>query len=265
MINVKDNDLNILKQEVCGVGIHAVSMEVAIKTITDWISKKEQKLVVTPNLDHLALLSQDPLFKAAYALADLVLSDGWPVLWLAKWSGKNISQLVCGSDITPLLLDSCIQDDKKIFILGSRAGASQRVKEKYLNKFTKAQIEYNVPPLGFEKDEVLCQMIVDQINHFEPDLLFICLGAPKQEKWFLNYHQQLYPCVSLCIGASIDFIAGMQSRAPRWIRIVNMEWAYRFIQEPFRLFQRYFVRDIPYLIKMFFKLKKQKRNDEHSK
>ena len=108
------------------------------------------------------------------------------------------------------------------------------------------------PPFGFENDEQELQKINTMISDVHPDLVIACFGCPKQEKWIYENYHKYDGTVSICAGATVDFLAGTVNRAPNWMRENGLEWAYRFVQEPKRLFKRYFVDDTR-IIKLIWK------------
>lgn len=198
-------------------------------------------MVVTPNVDHIVMLNANANFRTAYSASSLVLVDGNPVMWASKLLGKPVPETVPGSDLFVLLL----QESKRgagfsIFLLGAPPGVAKKagmmIQEGYPNVRV---VGTNCPPLGFEKDQDELKKIVQQINEAQPDLLLVGLGAPKQELWAHAYKQQLKVKVILCAGATIEFVAKEKQRAPKWVQRLSMEWFYRMMLEPKRLFYRY--------------------------
>jgi N-acetylglucosaminyldiphosphoundecaprenol N-acetyl-beta-D-mannosaminyltransferase len=124
--------------------------------------------------------------------------------------------------------------------LGGAAGVGQRAAERIEATWPGIEVVgVASPPIGFERDPQQNAELVADINTREPDLLLVGLGAPKQELWIHQHHRELTPCMALCIGATIDFLAGERSRAPRWMRRVGLEWLFRILLEPRRLGGRY--------------------------
>ena len=133
----------------------------------------------------------------------------------------------------------------KIFIIGGKDGIAAQAKEKLESKHPKIQIVGTyAPPFGFEKDEKELNHINQMISDVKPDLLIACFGCPKQEKWIYENIGKYDAKVSVCAGATVDFLAGNVKRAPRWMSEHGLEWFYRFLQEPKRMFKRYFINDI---------------------
>lgn len=228
-----------------GINFDTLSIEESVSLIFEWIEKGEDsgRYVVTPNVDHVLLLDSNDKFKLSYDKASLRLVDGWPVAKFLSFSfGKDV-KTVPGSDLVPALLDKCSKErpSTKVFLLGGLDGvgdaASHNIKNSFPGSFL---IETYSPPFGFEYDNLECSKILRMVNDFQPDILVIGLGAPKQEIWIHAHHNEIKCGVAICAGATIDFIAGSKSRAPVAFRKMKIEWLYRMLQEPRRLFPRYF-------------------------
>jgi N-acetylglucosaminyldiphosphoundecaprenol N-acetyl-beta-D-mannosaminyltransferase len=191
------------------------------------------RYVVTPNVDHIVMLQQNGDLRSAYCEAGMVLADGAPVLWAAKFLGKPLPERVAGSDLVPALFAAVSPAQPlKVFLLGA--------KETIERRWPGVQVcGLYSPPLGFERDHSENANILARIAHARPDLLVVGLGAPKQELWVHRHRSQIEAPAVLCVGATIDFLAGEKSRAPVWMRLVGLEWLHRVASEPKRLARRY--------------------------
>ena len=130
---------------------------------------------------------------------------------------------------------------------------AKKAAENLSNKYNGLKISGTYSPsYGFENDEKEISKIITMINKAKPDILAVGLGAPKQEKFIYKYKDKLNVPISLAIGASIDFEAGNVKRAPRWMQKSGLEWFYRFLKEPKRMFKRYFIDDLK-IVKIYFK------------
>jgi len=233
------------KLPLFGIDIDALNKQSAVQLISDWLILEEYKCryVVTPNVDHIVILDTSEPFRAAYADAALVLADGNPIVIASKLFGAPLPETVPGSDLVPLLFTHiCNHWDSsvKVFLLGAGPGVAETAASKIHNTWPKVSIVGTYcPPLGFEHDEAECASICKQIADLKPDLLVIGLGAPKQELWVHRFSAQLPVKVALCVGATIDFLAGEKKRAPVWIRKLGLEWLHRMLTEPKRLIKRY--------------------------
>ena len=233
------------------IEIDNVTIKEAIEATEILINKGENSFIVTPNVDHIVKVQEDIEFKEIYDKADLVLADGMPLIWVSKLLRKSLKEKVSGSDLFPLLCKMCEGKGYSVFLLGS---ASQEIIETTAqnlnNLFPKLKIVGKLSPsFGFEKKENETKDIIEKIKSVKPDILFVGVGAPKQEKWIYKYKNDYMVPVSIGIGASFDFIAGTVKRAPKWMQNLGLEWFYRFLQEPKRMFRRYFIDD-----SKFFKL-----------
>lgn len=218
-------------------------MQQSIARLDDWLRAPAAhcRYVVTPNVDHLVMLKYDRAFQRAYRQAALVVPDGWPVTWAARLLGKPLAGLVPGSDLTPALM-GCWRGPQplRVFLLGAMPGVGARAAENIHRRWSKVRVVgVDSPPLGFEYDEKQCQRLIRKVADAAPDLLVMGVGAPKQELWVCRHRRQLRAKVALCVGATIDFLAGEKPRAPQWMRNAGLEWLHRIAQEPRRLLRRY--------------------------
>ena len=143
-----------------------------------------------------------------------------------------------------------------IFILGGKEGVAEKAGLNLLDQYKNIRIvgTYS-PPIGFEKNVEELNRINDLITSKKPDILLACLGCPKQEKWIYENYKKYDATVSICAGATVDFLGNVQ-RAPRWMSNIGLEWLFRFFQEPRRMFKRYFVNDMK-IFKLVFKYRRK--------
>ena len=252
------------------IHIDPVTMKEAVARVAEWVDSglRECHYVVTPNVDHVVQLYLHAKLRPIYNNASMILPDGWPLVTMSRFYGKRLPERVPGSDLLPAIFDDYQKKGKqiKVFLLGGKTGVPERASENMQRTWPVIQVVgTNSPPFGFEKDAAACAKIVHQVNQSNADLLVLGLGTPKQEFWLNQYSSQLNVPVALAIGATIDFIAGEQTRAPMWVRKLKMEWLQRLATNPRRLAKRYAVDAIcfPYicLLELF---KKQNEIEEKS-
>lgn len=238
---------------VLNVYVDNLRKEEALKTICDMVKKKEPAYVVTPNLDHLVLVEKDEEFAKVYQNADLILTDGKPLMWIAKWKGTPIQEKISGSDLFPLLAEQAAEKGYSMFLLGAAEGVAQKAADRLVERCPDLNIAgvYS-PMIGFEQRKEEIEHIVQKVRNAHPDILVVALGSPKQEKFIYHYYKQLGVPVSLGLGASVDFVAGTVKRAPRWMSEHGLEWLYRTVQEPGRLAKRY-LKDAICMIPLLWK------------
>ncbi len=229
------------------------TMEEAIDAIDRLICQDKNGYVVTPNIDHIVKLESDQLLQKVYADADIILTDGKPMIWMSRLYGTPIKEKVSGSDLFPNLCRLAAGKGYRVFLLGAAEGVAAKAALNLQNKFPGLIIAGTYsPPFGFEKDEKELQNILRIVTEAKPHILIVGLGCPKQEKFIYNYRNKLNVPVSLGLGASIDFEAGILKRAPKWMADHGFEWLYRIVQDPGRMAKRYFVDDMK-IIRLFFK------------
>lgn len=206
-------------------------------------------VVFTPNVDHLVKLQRDREFYEAYQSADYRVCDSQILLYASKFLGTPLKEKISGSDLFPFFYRYYQADkDIKIFLLGAAEGVAKRAQERINAEVGRDMIVDSCSPsFGFEKDEQECQAIIERINQSGATVLAIGVGAPKQEMWISKYRNRLKNIkVFLAIGATIDFEAGNVQRSPKWMSQAGLEWLYRLLQEPERLWKRYLVDDLPF-------------------
>ncbi len=235
------------------IEIDNLSMDESIEYIDKLIKRKKNSYVVTPNVDHIVKLENDMEFLEVYNNADLVLTDGMPLVWISKFLKTPIKEKVSGSDLFPKVCELADEKGYSIFLLGAAEGVAIKAAENLKNKYKNLNIVGTFSPsYGFEKSKSEIEEIIKKVNEAKPDILAVGLGAPKQEKFIYKYKNKLNVPISLAIGASIDFEAGNIERAPKWMQKSGLEWFYRFLKEPKRMFNRYFIDDLK-IIKVLIK------------
>ena len=231
-----------------------VTMTEAVEKILHLVQKADSpQHVCTGNLDHLALLREDAEFRMIYSSAALVLADGMPIVWLSRLrpDTANLAERVAGSDLLMELCRASAWTGLRLFFLGGYPGAAEAAKLTLEARFPGVQIcgTYCPPKEAFETPEEQ-EKIAQLLREANPDVLLVGLGAPKQEKWIARHKMQLSVPVSIGVGGSFEMAAGMVTRAPRLVQRTGMEWAWRLLQDPRRLYARYFGRDLPLLIQL---------------
>jgi N-acetylglucosaminyldiphosphoundecaprenol N-acetyl-beta-D-mannosaminyltransferase len=217
-------------------------------------SLKYGGVVFTPNVDHLMKLQKDREFYRVYQNADYRVCDSQLIMYASRFLGKPIQQKVSGSDLFPAFYQRYSQDENvKIFLLGGLAGVAAKASRRINAKVGRNMVvgTYS-PPLGFESDPVECLKIIEIINHSGANVLAVGVGAPKQEKWIDRYRLSLTEIKTFfAIGATIDFEAGNLRRAPAWMSSAGLEWLYRLLSEPGRLWKRYLIEDLGFFVLIF--------------
>lgn len=220
------------------------------------IIKKEKTFCVTVNLDILRLAFKHPEYYQILKKSDFLIADGMPIVWLSKLIKQPIPERSAGSDI---VYDFCkLSNEKqyKIFMLGAGINVANIAKEKLKQSMPNIQIVGVYSPTQEEiMDDDANRKIVEEINNSKADILFVALGAPKQETWVSKHYNLLSPYVIIPCGGSIDFLAGTQKKAGKIWGQLGLEWVYRFINNPKKFFKRYFLQDMPFLFGLILRIK----------
>lgn len=243
------------KQPLLNTYVNNVNMDEAIQAIEDMIASEKKSYIVAINVDVVMKIENDSYLKEITDHADTVLVDGQPLVWISKWHKHPVKAKISGSDLVPLLCEKAAKKGYSMFIIGGKDGIAEKAKCNLENDYPGIKIVGTyAPPFGFEKDEKELTKINEMISNAHPDLLIACFGCPKQEKWIYENYQKYDAKISVCAGATVDFLAGNVNRAPKWMSEHGLEWFYRFTQEPKRMFKRYFVDDVK-IIKLIRKYK----------
>lgn len=242
------------KVYVADVAFHNVTMEEAVARIIQMAQKTEKpRQVCTGNLDHLVTLKQDAEFQAVYRNSDLTLADGKPVVLLSRLAATAarpaLKERVTGSDLFWELARASEVTGVRLFFLGGAPCAANLAKDAVLRRYPGAQIcgTYCPPFETFATAEEQ-NHIREKVHAAHPDILLVGFGAPKQEKWIAANKDMLGVPVAIGVGGSFEMAGGVVKRAPAWMQEWGLEWTYRFLQEPTRLWHRYFVRDLPFFV-----------------
>ena len=211
---------------------------------SELLSKLKSGIVFTPNVDHLMKLQDDREFFKTYNCASYKLCDSKILFFVSKLLGTPIKEKISGSDLFPAFCQyHKNNEDIKIFLLGAREGVALEAQNRINNKIGREiVVGAHSPSFGFENDEEECLKMIELVNKSGATVLAVGVGAPKQEKFICKYKDKFTNIkIFLAIGATIDFEAGNIKRAPKWTSEVGLEWLYRLLSEPKRLWKRYLV------------------------
>lgn len=231
--------------------IKILNVEIDNFSKSEFLATFRAGVVFTPNVDHLTKLQKDPEFVQAYSICDYKLCDSQILVYASRFLGTPFKEKISGSDLFPSFYNyHKNNEDVKIFLLGAKEGVASKAQNKINQKIGRNIIVASYSPsFGFEKDEEECENIVNMINNSGATVLAVGVGAPKQEKWICKYKDRLSSIkVFMAIGATIDFEAGNLKRAPKWMSQVGLEWLFRMLCEPRRLWKRYLVDDLVFFI-----------------
>ena len=245
------------KQPLLNTYVNNVDMDETLEEVCRLVDSRKRSYIVAVNVDVIMKIENDSYLKEISDQADLTLVDGKPLVWIAKWSHRPVKAKISGSDLVPEICRVSAQKGYSIFIIGGAEGVAETAGHNLQKRYPGIIISGTYsPPFGFEKDEEELERINRMISGVSPDIVIACFGCPKQEKWIYENYGRYDAVLSVCAGATVDFLAGNVKRAPKWMSDHGLEWFYRFLMEPRRLFRRYFVDDMK-IFGLFFKYRQR--------
>ncbi len=218
-----------MKIDVMGVSFDNVTMDEALEKAKNILAGERAQYVVTPNAEIVYEAMKSEEFRALLNDAALVLPDGAGVVLGSKILKTPLKEKVAGVDFADRLLGLLAETGGSVYLLGSKPGIAEKASEKMLAKHPGLTVAGMAD--GYFKDEA---PVIEKINAAKPDVLFVCLGAPKQEKFMQAHREELQVKLMAGLGGSLDSFAGTVKRAPKWMIDLSLEWLYRLIKEPKR-------------------------------
>lgn len=203
--------------------------------------------VITPNVDQTLCLSEDASLRAAYDSADLLIADGTPIVFLARLFGAKRLHRLTGADLLPAAAARAAQVGWRIALTGGRSEVTDRGAANLSATYGADVVSIHFPIIR-SVDDPASRDVVEALRAASPDLVFVCLGSPKQDVWIDRWSDELPPAIYIGAGAAVDFAAGVKTRAPRLLQRLGAEWVFRLAQEPRRLAGRYMLRGPRFLV-----------------
>jgi len=216
---------------VLGVRVDRVTTEQALHMMERFIAERRPHQVVTLNPEFVIKAQHNAEFRVTLEEADLALPDGAGLLWAARLLGRPLLERVTGSDIVPLIAEMSARQGYRLYLLGAAPGVAEKAAETLKRNYPGLQIvgAYAGSPDPAEEDGIIARIVAAS-----PDFLFVAYGAPRQDLWIHRNLRRLGVPVCMGIGGTLDFIAGVAVRAPRWMRKVGLEWLHRLLRQPWR-------------------------------
>ena len=254
-----ENALQSDKYAFLNTYIQNYSIDETAQKIIQLAEEKKGGYVTPVNVDVINKTEKNEQLKTALDNASICVLDGMPLVWISKLYKRPVKEKVSGSDLVPYLLLKMATKKMSVFILGSTDDVAETAMTNIQKTYKGIVSAGTYSPWNFEKNEEELKKIDEIISEANPDIVLACFGCPKQEIWAYHHHSIEQPHVTICAGATVDFIAGNVKRCPRWMSEHGLEWFYRFLKEPKRLFKRYFIEG-PKILLLAFKYRRQKNN-----
>jgi N-acetylglucosaminyldiphosphoundecaprenol N-acetyl-beta-D-mannosaminyltransferase len=227
---------------VLGVRVNALQIPDVAVQMEEWIRHRGGcHSIAATSMHGIVEAQRDPAFKGMLNSADLVVPDGMPLVWVGRRKGHHLPRRVYGPD---LMLDFCEKTARhgyRHFFYGGRPGVPERLAESVKRRFPTMEVCGTFSPPFRALDPEEDKEIVTMISRAAPDVLWVGLGTPKQERWMHEHRDKLHVPVLVSVGAAFDFLSRRRNQAPRWMREHGLEWLFRLFQEPRRLWRRYLI------------------------
>ncbi len=222
------------KIDILGVLVDHVNMEEALSRLTDWLKEDSAHSVFTPNSEIIMVAHKDAEFCNTLNSGDLIVADGIGVVYASKILKAPLPERVAGFDLASGLIESVKNGSHSLYFFGGKPGVAELAIKNLTEKYPALSV------CGFSDgyfDENKEKEIINDIKTKKPDILFVCLGAPKQEKWIAEHKDELGAKILLGVGGSLDVWAGTVERAPEKYQKAGLEWFYRLMKQPSRFFR----------------------------
>lgn len=228
-----------------GCQVDNLSMEETLGRIEQFIQSGQPHQHVVVNVDKLVKASRDPGLRQIINDCALINADGMPVVWASRLLGKPLKERVAGVDLFEALMRRAGEKGWRVFLLGAREEVVSKVAETYQRKYPRLVLAgYRN---GYWKGEAEELDVARQIRDSRADLLFVAISSPKKEQFLGRYQAEMGIPFAMGVGGTFDVAIGRVKRAPRWMQKSGLEWFYRFLQEPRRMFRRYFIDDMAFI------------------
>jgi N-acetylglucosaminyldiphosphoundecaprenol N-acetyl-beta-D-mannosaminyltransferase len=234
------NEAGMRRLRIGDVWVDVVDSRGALEAIERLVDAGQGGSVFTPNVDHVVKASRNPAFRAAYGRVSLSLADGMPLIWASHLLGSPLPERVAGSDMLVPVLQLAARRKYRVYLLGGAPGVAEQTARLLSETLSIVVVGWDDARIAMDGSDPSDASIA-RARAARPDLILVALGPPKQELWIDRAHGHVGSAVSLGVGASLDFLVGKYKRAPRWMARTGLEWLYRLLQEPRRLWRRYLV------------------------
>jgi N-acetylglucosaminyldiphosphoundecaprenol N-acetyl-beta-D-mannosaminyltransferase len=227
-----------------GCAVDNLDMEESLAVVEGFIRSGRPHQHVVVNVDKIVKASRDPGLRRIINDCDLINADGMPVVWASRLLGKPLKERVTGVDLFEALMARAAQKGWRVFLLGAREEVVSGVARLYPARYPGLTIAgYRNGYWSKPKEEE----VVAQISAARPDILFVAISSPTKEAFLARYQAAMKVPFAMGVGGTFDVAVGHVKRAPVWMQKAGLEWFYRFLQEPRRMFRRYFIEDMAFV------------------
>ena len=233
-----------MRIQMMGCAVDNLDMEESLAVVEGFIRSGRPHQHVVVNVDKIVKASRDPGLRRIINDCDLINADGMPVVWASRLLGKPLKERVTGVDLFEALMARAAQKGWRVFLLGAREEVVSGVARLYPARYPGLTIAgYRNGYWRPDEEEA----VVAQIGAARPDILFVAISSPTKEAFLARYQAAMKVPFAMGVGGTFDVAVGHVKRAPVWMQKAGLEWFYRFLQEPRRMFRRYFIEDMAFV------------------
>jgi N-acetylglucosaminyldiphosphoundecaprenol N-acetyl-beta-D-mannosaminyltransferase len=237
------------RARLAGLEFDRLSEAEVVRYITEASRLGRGGWVATPNIDICWRASRDPAARALVASATLIVPDGMPLVWASRVRGDRLAERVSGSALIFSLSSAAAHCGQSVYLLGGAPGVPSLAGRELARRYPGLKVAgTDAPPPGFDEAADAVAAVRERLLLAAPDIVYVGLGFPRQEQLIMLLAPALPGTWFVACGAAIPFAAGTLPRAPGWMQRSGLEWVFRLLTEPRRLFRRYLIRDLPYAI-----------------
>lgn len=205
-------------------------------------------LLMSVNAQSVLIASESPRYAEILNTSALSIADGMSVVLVSRLLGIPLQDRVAGVDLVEQVCKRCADHRLSVYFLGGRPGSGYLAAEVLRRRYPGLMVAgFDCPPYGFENSPFENARILQRIRNAAPDILFVALGIPKQEYWVADNASSLGVAIAMPVGGAFELIAALVPRAPRWLQSIGMEWLFRLVMEPRRLWRRYLIGNVHFV------------------
>lgn len=232
----------IPKSYVAGVPISKYNLAETLQVFCSFIDNNEKRRICVTPVNNIVWANQDRDLMTLYNTSDMNLADGVPVVWASRFLNDPIHGRVTGLDVLPAFSKISASRGYTSFYMGAKEGIAELLAENFTKRYPGLKIAgvYS-PPFAKKFSAIENEKIVTMINNVSPDILWVSLTSPKQDFWIAEHFDRLNIRIAIGVGGAFEVGSGVIDRSPLWMQRNGLEWFYRFLKEPRRLFRRYFL------------------------
>jgi N-acetylglucosaminyldiphosphoundecaprenol N-acetyl-beta-D-mannosaminyltransferase len=235
--------------QLAGLPLACITGRELIDHVFGCLDRGQGGWIITANVDHLQRHASNPEIVELYRHADVIVADGAPLVWASRLSGRPLPERIAGSDLVWSLAERAAAAGRTVCLLGGAPGAAEGAAQRFLECFPDLVVATTLSPSVSDRPAASeIDAIRRALEAARPDIVYVALGSPKQERLIAGLRQCLPAAWWIGVGVSLSFVAGQVSRAPHWVQRLGMEWAHRMLQEPRRLMRRYLLNNLPFTI-----------------